>query len=173
MASEQNTKQENSVKKGNIFQSIVFQNLSVNLVILLAFVIVTIVLINSLIGMKEMAVIASQGEAETLIAEAKIKQATLLIDGRLSALIGASTIDSVDEATIQGYLSDIDAAKAQIPDALNYLSTSLLVTQGQNGDQIFNELSTALDTYLADADKIAAGCKAKDMNTVFGNLSTT
>ncbi|WP_044915267.1 methyl-accepting chemotaxis protein [Butyrivibrio sp. WCE2006] len=173
MAIEQNSKQENSLKKGNIFQSIVFQNLSVNLVILLAFVIVTIVLINSLIGMKEIAVTASQGEAETLIAEAKIKQATLLIDGRLSALIGASTIDSVDEATIQGYLSDIDAARAQIPDALNYLSTSLLVTQGQNGDQIFNELSTALDTYLADADKIAAGCKAKDMNTVFGILSST
>ena len=117
MASEQNTKQENSVKKGIFFQSIVFQNLSVNLVILLAFVIVTIVLINSLIGMKEIAVTASQGEAETLIAEAKIKQATLLIDGRLSALIGASTIDTVDEATIQGYLSDIDAARAQIPDA--------------------------------------------------------
>ena len=173
MASEQNSKQENSLKKGNIFQSIVFQNLSVNLVILLAFVIVTIVLINSLIGMKEIAVTASQGEAETLIAEAKIKQATLLIDGRLSALIGASTIDTVDEATIQGYLSDIDAARAQIPDALNYLSTSLLVTQGQNGDQIFKELSTALDTYLADADKIAAGCKAKDMNTVFGILSST
>ncbi|SEL96121.1 Methyl-accepting chemotaxis protein (MCP) signalling domain-containing protein [Butyrivibrio sp. ob235] len=177
MANERNVNNETetmkTAQKGAFFQTIAFQNLAVNLVILLAVVIVTIILVNSMKGMMNTAVTASTNEVDTLIAEGKLKQATLQIDGSLSALIGAASMESVDDETLQGYADTLKAAEAQIPELTEYLSTSLLVTQVADGAEQYAALENSLNAFLADANSIMESCMARDMEPAFAVLSSS
>ena len=103
MAYERNETTEKSSQKGGFFQTILFQNMAVNIIILVAVIIMTIVMVNGMKAMMFTAVTASTNEVDTLIAEGKLRQATLQIDGSLSALIGAASMESVDDETLQGY----------------------------------------------------------------------
>ena len=162
-----------SAQRGGFFQTILFQNMAVNVVILVAVVVVTITMINSMNVMKATAVTASTNEVDTLIAEGKLRQATLQIDGNLSALIGAASMESVDDATLQGYADTLKAAEAQIPALTEYLSTSLLVTQVADGPAQYSALESSLNAYLADANAIMESCLARDMEPAFAVLSST
>ncbi len=159
--------------KINFLQTILFQNLAVNLVILVAVVIVTIILVNSMKVMKSTAVMASTNEVDTIIAEERLRQKTLLIDGRVSALIGASGMEGIGDDVLQGYADGIIEAEKEIPKIREYLSTSLLVTQSQEGAAEFQVLDKALDAYLADADAIMNAALARDMNTIYSVFGAT
>ncbi|WP_026523766.1 methyl-accepting chemotaxis protein [Butyrivibrio sp. MB2005] len=174
MANDRDNRQEiMSERKGSFLQTIAFQNLAVNIVILIAVIIVTIIMINSMKTMKFTANTASVNEAESLVQEAKLREKTLLIDGRLSALIGASSVEGVDQATLQGYVDDMKAAEAGIPEHVEYLKQSILVTQVADGQQQMDALEAALNSYLADANAIVDGCMSGDLQTVYGILGST
>jgi methyl-accepting chemotaxis protein len=164
---------ERETKGGAFFQTIAFQNLAVNLAILLAVIIVTIILTNSMKTMKYTANMASVNEVDSLITEATLRQQTLIIDGRISALIGASSVEGVDESTLQGYINDINTAEAKIPGCMEYLSTSIVVTQVADGEQQVSALSSAIDAYLSDVHSIVQGCQSHDLETVYGVLGAT
>ncbi len=164
---------ERETKGGAFFQTIAFQNLAVNLAILLAVIIVTIILTNSMKTMKSTANMASVNEVDSLITEASLRQQTLIIDGRISALIGASSVEGVDESTLQGYINDINTAEAKIPGCMEYLSTSIVVTQVADGEQQVSALSSAIDAYLSDVHTIVQGCQSHDLETVYGVLGAT
>ena len=160
-------------KKGGFLQTILFQNLAVNVLILAAVIVVIAVMINGMNSMKSTAVMASTNEVDTLIAEGKLRQCTLQIDGSLSALIGASSMAGVDDETLQGYADTMEAAEAQIPALTEYLSTSLLVTQFADGEERYAALEGALNAYLADADAIKDSCMVRDVESVFAVLGAT
>ncbi len=164
---------ERETKGGAFFQTIAFQNLAVNLVILLAVIIVTVIMTNSMKVMKDTANTASVNETDALITEAMLRQQTLIIDGRVSALIGASSVEGVDEATLKGYIDDINAAEAKIPSGMDYMKTSLVVEQTADGGQQVTALQSAIDAYLADVHTIVQACQSHDMATVYAVLGAT
>ncbi|WP_026527597.1 methyl-accepting chemotaxis protein [Butyrivibrio sp. VCD2006] len=173
MAYERNETTEMSSQKGGFFQTILFQNMAVNIIILVAVIIMTIVMVNGMKTMMFTAVMASTNEVDTLIAEGKLRQATLQIDGSLSALIGAASMESVDAETLQGYADTLKAAEAEIPDLTEYLSTSLMVTQVAEGPEQYAALESSLNAFLADANAIMESCLARDMEPAFAVLSST
>ena len=177
MAYERNTAEnptnEKTVQKGGLFQTIAFQNLAINMVILVAVIIVVIVMVNGMKVMMSTAVMANTNATDTLVNEAALRERILLIDGRVSTLVGASGLDIVDEATLQGYRDDIAKAESEIPTYTEYLSTSILVTYVADGSDQFAALQSLLNAYLADVDTIVNGCKTKDMETVYGVLAST
>lgn len=177
MAYERNTAEnptnEKTVQKGGLFQTIAFQNLAINMVILVAVIIVVIVMVNGMKVMMSTAVMANTNATDTLVNEAALRERILLIDGRVSTLVGASGLDIVDEATLQGYRDDIAKAESEIPTYTEYLSTSILVTHVADGPDQFAALQSSLNAYLADVDTIVNGCKTKDMETVYGVLAST
>ena len=177
MAYERNTAEnptnEKTVQKGGLFQTIAFQNLAINMVILVAVIIVVIVMVNGMKVMMSTAVMANTNATDTLVNEAALRERILLIDGRVSTLVGASALDIVDEATLQGYRDDIAKAESEIPTYTEYLSTSILVTHVADGPDQFAALQSSLNAYLADVDTIVNGCKTKDMETVYGVLAST
>lgn len=177
MAYERNTAEnptnEKTVQKGGLFQTIAFQNLAINMVILVAVIIVVIVMVNGMKVMMSTAVTVSTNMTNTLGNEAALRERILLIDGRVSTLVGATGLDIVDEATLQGYRDDIAKAESEIPTYTEYLSTSILVTHVADGSDQFAALQSLLNAYLADVDTIVNGCKTKDMETVYGVLAST
>ena len=177
MAYERNTAEnptnEKTVQKGGLFQTIAFQNLAINMVILVAVIIVVIVMVNGMKVMMSTAVTVSTNMTNTLGNEAALRERILLIDGRVSTLVGASGLDLVDEATLQGYRDDIAKAESEIPTYTEYLSTSILMTYVAEGPDQFAALQSSLNAYLADVDTIVNGCKTKDMETVYGVLAST
>lgn len=177
MAYERNTAEnptnEKTVQKGGLFQTIAFQNLAINMVILVAVIIVVIVMVNGMKVMMSTAVTVSTNMTNTLGNEAALRERILLIDGRVSTLVGATGLDIVDEATLQGYRDDIAKAESEIPTYTEYLSTSILVTYVADGSDQFAALQSLLNAYLADVDTIVNGCKTKDMETVYGVLAST
>ena len=177
MAYERNTAEnptnEKTVQKGGLFQPIAFQNLAINMVILVAVIIVVIVMVNGMKVMMSTAVTVSTNMTNTLGNEAALRERILLIDGRVSTLVGATGLDIVDEATLQGYRDDIAKAESEIPTYTEYLSTSILVTYVADGSDQFAALQSLLNAYLADVDTIVNGCKTKDMETVYGVLAST
>ena len=177
MAYERNTAEnptnEKTVQKGGLFQTIAFQNLAINMVILVAVIIVVIVMVNGMKVMMSTAVTVSTNMTNTLGNEAALRERILLIDGRVSTLVGATGLGIVDEATLQGYRDDIAKAESEIPTYTEYLSTSILVTYVADGSDQFAALQSLLNAYLADVDTIVNGCKTKDMETVDGVLAST
>ena len=174
MAYERNENDQTAnSQRGGFFQTILFQNMAVNLVILVAVVIVTLVMISGMKLMMATAVMASTNEVDTLIAEGKLRQCTLKIDGSLSALIGAASMESVDDETLKGYADTLKAAEAEIPALTKYLSTSLMVTQVADGAEQYAAMENALNAFLADSNTIMESCLARDMEPAFTVLSTT
>ena len=76
-------------------------------------------------------------------------------------------MEGIGDDVLQGYADGIIEAEKEIPEIREYLSTSLLVTQSQEGAAEFQVLDKALDAYLADADAIMNAALARDMNTIY------
>ena len=157
-------------KNGLFFQKIGFQNLAFNLAILLAALIVTNILVSSMKVMMNTAVVASVNEADTIVQESKLKEALLLIDGRISALTGIMSLGEGFEEQINGYIDDIENAKSNISGYLEYLSTSLLVTQVADGADQYAALESAVNAYLSDVDQIVAAGKEGNVQGAYDVL---
>ena len=90
-------------KKVNFFQQIVFQNLAINLLMLLVGGLTIVVMTVSMQNIISTAVTASQTEAELLINEAKLRQDIISIDGAISALLGATSLGTATEENLETY----------------------------------------------------------------------
>ena len=159
--------------KGGFFQTILFQNMAVNILILVTVLIVIFVMIDGMKYIMTIAEEASTNQADTLIAEGKLRQCTLAIDGSLSALLGAATMESIDSETLQGYADTMKNAEAQIPEHLEYLSTSLMVTQIEGGADQYAAMESAINAYLADANAIMEACLSRNLEPAFAVLQAT
>ena len=148
-------------KTVSVFKQIVFQNFAVNIVMLALFIITILVMTQSMKNIMSTAVTASQNEAELLINEAKLREDVISIDGAISALLGATSIGTTDEANLETYYTTISTCEAEMPALLKYMENCLLVTQnGAEGQAQVNDIITHTNEYLAVVDQMVAAFRA-------------
>ena len=120
---------ENKKTNVSFFQKIIFQNLATNVVMLVVGLATVLIMISCIKTIISSAVTASQNECDLLIKEAKLREDVIAMDGAIAALLGATSADDVAPENLEGYYSVITQAEAEIPELLNYIQGSLLVTQ--------------------------------------------
>lgn len=140
--------------KISFFQKIVFQNLAINIVMLVMFIIAIFAMTNSMKSMINTAVVASTNEADLLVQESKLREDMITIDGSISALLGATSLDNVDTANLETYYETISKCESEIPDYLAFLAQSILVTQTADGPQQYSAIESSVNAYLGDVNSM-------------------
>ena len=155
----------NENKKTNVsfFQKIIFQNLAINAVMLVVGLITILILVSSMKTIIASAIMASQNECDLLIKEAKLREDVISMDGAIAALLGATTADDVAPENLEGYYTTISQAEAEIPELLNYIQGSLLVTQlGDVGKAQSDALTSLTNKYIDDVNAMVTCFRAND-----------
>ena len=152
----------NSKSNGGIkfFQTIVFQNIAVYVVMLVLGLITVITARTGMETIISKAVSASTNEVNLLIKEGEIEKNLLRIDGSVQALVGA--VGVTDQAYLTGYYENIENARAPIPELLDFLDNSIFVTQVSDGKEQAAAVRQAVESYLAVVDELNVAFKAAD-----------
>jgi methyl-accepting chemotaxis protein len=147
----------------SFFQKIVFQNLALNGVMLVLGLLTIIVMTNGMKTIISSAVVASQNECDLLIKEAKLREDIISMDGAIAALLGATSADDVEPENLESYYAVITQAEAEIPELLNYIQGSLLVTQlGATGQAQADAITNLTNKYVEDVNAMVSCFRAMD-----------
>ncbi len=157
-----NNSAENKTEGISFFKKIGFQNLAVNLVMLLMFVIAIIIMDSNMKNIISISVEASNDDIQLLSKEARLRENLITIDGNLSALLGAVSMGTNDPANYEVYFTNIDAVEKEMPDLLAYLQGSILVTRAENGVAQMDEIKKTTDAFLAITDDMVVALRAAD-----------
>ena len=154
-----------SEKRVNLFQKIVFQNTAVNVVMLVLFLITIIIAKNSMQTLIYTSVMASTNEVDLLLKESTLKQNLLSIDGSIAALLGATSLGTIDQSNLESYYSNITAKEGEIPELLAFLEQSILVTQAAEGKAKYDAVASTVNEYVSVVDKMVSSFKTGDAAT--------
>ena len=155
------------------FYSIKFQNVVLNLLILLAFVLYVFTSIGALYKLKNYAVTTGNSQLECAREAYELKADVIHISAELNRYIGqaesGTVITTSDFAAMDSYISDIDSH-------LNYLDNCLLVSDLENGAQLVSTNRENVEVYLSAVDNIRScilkGDVAGAIKYVFGDYGT-
>ncbi len=146
----------------NFFQKIAFQNLAVNVVMLIMFIIAIAIMDNNMKNIIHIANSASQGEVQLLSHEAKLREGIITIDGNLSALLGAVSMGTNDPANYEVYFTNIDAVEAAIPEHISFMQESILVSEGKDGQAKMDEVIRTTNEFLDATNQMVVSLRAND-----------
>lgn len=149
----------------NLFRKIGFQNLAVNIVMLVMFVTALLIMNSNTKNIINSAVGASNDEIQLLSKEAKLREGLITIDGNLSALLGAVSMGTNDPANYEVYFTNIDAVEKEVPDLLSFMQRSILVTQGENGPAQMEAVMKTTNDFIAITDEMVVSLRAADAAT--------
>ena len=149
----------------NLFRKIGFQNLAVNIVMLVMFVTALLIMNSNTKNIINSAVGASNDEIQLLSKEAKLREGLITIDGNLSALLGAVSMGTNDPANYEVYFTNIDAVEKEVPDLLSFMQGSILVTQGENGPAQMEAVMKTTNDFIAITDEMVVSLRAADAAT--------
>lgn len=155
------------------FYSIKFQNVVLNLLILLAFMLYVFTSIGALYKLKNYAVTTGNSQLECAREAYELKADVIHISAELNRYIGqaesGTVITTSDFAAMDSYISDIDSH-------LNYLDNCLLVSDLENGAQLVSTNRENVEVYLSAVDNIRScilkGDVAGAIKYVFGDYGT-
>ena len=157
-----NNSAENKTEGISFFKKIGFQNLAVNVVMLLMFVIAIIIMDSNMKNIINISVGASNDEIQLLSKEARLRENLITIDGNLSALLGAVSMGTNDPANYEVYFTNIDAVEKEMPDLLAFLQGSILVTQAADGPAQMDEINKTTNAFLTITDDMVVQLRAAD-----------
>ena len=161
--------QPGEAKKGNFLQSILFQNLVVNALILIAFIIFAVINTNAITTVKTQALIASENVVLCANANAAldrdIVQISAEINKNLGQLEGGTKITEADFA-------DMDATIADINQHLDYLDTSILPGNLGDGAERVANLRSSLEAFVGTAENLKACILADDLPGAISYVSS-
>lgn len=149
----------------NLFRKIGFQNLAVNIVMLVMFVTALLIMNSNTKNIINSAVGASNDEIQLLSKEAKLREGLITIDGNLSALLGAVSMGTNDPANYEVYFTNIDAVEKEVPNLLSFMQGSILVTQGENGPAQMEAVMKTTNDFIAITDEMVVSLRAADAAT--------
>lgn len=109
---------KNKIEDIKIFQKIGFQNLAVNLVMLVMFIIAIVIMDGNMKNIISIGIGASNDDIQLLSKEARLRENLITIDGNLSALLGAVSMGTNDPANYEVYFTNIDAVEKEMPELL-------------------------------------------------------
>ncbi len=155
--------------KGNFFQTITFQTIAINAVIMIAFIIYAIITNNAMTSVKNQALIASEN---TLICSnhvATLKQDVIHVSAEINKNLGqmeaGATFTEDDFADMNSYISDMSAH-------LDYMDTSLLIGNLADGQERVTNLRTTVEAFCGTATNLKNCILANDLPGAISYVST-
>ena len=157
----------NNKNEGKIsfFQRIAFQNLAVNIVMLVMFIVAVLIMDHNMKNIISTSLSVSQSEIQLLDREAKLREGMITIDGNISALLGAVSMGTNDPANYEIYFTNIDTVEAQVPGYLEFMQNSILVTQAQDGPAQMDEVLRTTNDFLDATNQMVTSLRANDAAT--------
>ena len=154
--------------KGNFFQSITFQNIIVNAVIMAAFIIYAVVTSSAMNSVKSQALLASENELICSMEASAIKQDIIHISAEINKNLGqmqsGTVMTAEDFADMDGYLEDVKGH-------LDYMDTSLLVDNLENGKELTATLRSNVEAYCSTASSMEQAILAGDIGEAIKYVS--
>lgn len=159
--------------KGNFFQSISFQNIIVNVVILAAFIIYAVISNSAMQSVKSLAYVASENELICAQESAALRQDVVHISAEINRTLGqleaGKEMPAEEFADMEGYMNDIGSH-------LDYLDASILVENLPDGQERVDNLRASAEALVAAAGAMenfiisgdftgAIGCVSGDYGT--------
>ena len=159
--------------KGNFFQSISFQNIIVNVVILAAFIIYAVISNSAMQSVKSLASVASENELICAQESAALRQDVVHISAEINRTLGqleaGKEMPAEEFAEMEGYMNDIGSH-------LDYLDASILVGNLPDGQERVDNLRASAEALVAAAGAVenfiisgdftgAIGCVSGDYGT--------
>ncbi|CBK75718.1 hypothetical protein CIY_32380 [Butyrivibrio fibrisolvens 16/4] len=159
--------------KGNFFQSISFQNIIVNVVILAAFIIYAVISNSAMQSVKSLALVASENELICAQESAALRQDVVHISAEINRTLGqleaGKEMPAEEFADMEGYMNDIGSH-------LDYLDASILVGNLPDGQERVDNLRASAEALVAAAGAMenfiisgdftgAIGCVSGDYGT--------
>ena len=140
-------------QKGNFFQSIIFQNLAVYSLILVAFIIYAVINTSAIKSVKSQALVASENVVLCLNANAALEkdlvQISAEINKNLGQLEGGTTITESDFA-------DMDATISEMDEQLDFMDSCILIGNLSDGEQRVANLRSSVSAYIETAENLKA-----------------
>lgn len=156
--------------KGNFFQSISFQNGLVYALILVAFIIYAIVQNSAMSSLVDTASTASLNQFDLIGEEAALKQDIIHISAEINKNLGqceAGTVLTNDDfADFDSYIEDISTH-------LDYIDSSILVTQTSDGAEKAATLRQTVEEYVTIAKEMEGYILDQNLMGAIGIVSTT
>lgn len=159
--------------KGNFFQSISFQNIIVNVVILAAFIIYAVISNSAMQSVKSLASVASENELICAQESAALRQDVVHISAEINRTLGqleaGKEMPAEEFADMEGYMNDIGSH-------LDYMDASILVGNLPDGQERVDNIRANAEALVAAASAIenfiisgdftgAIGCVSGDYGT--------
>ena len=155
--------------KGNFFQSITFQNIIVNVVILIAFIVYAIISNTAMQSVKSQALVASENELICAEESAQLRQDIIHISAEINRTLGqcgAGDIMSASEFDdMNSYIDDLE-------NHLTYMESSIIVSNVSDGEQLVADLRTNTEAFASSAETLKDYIAASDVAGAIGYVST-
>ena len=149
-------------QKGNVLSTTLFQNIMFNAIILIAFIIYAIVMMQALSTITSSATVASTNQSELQRQEGKLHQMTVNINGDVHTIVSTTAAggivsddnDSVKE--VRRLCSELDNYVSYITDE------SILVSQSADGPAQAAELASCIDKYKSAVENVISYAQTGD-----------
>ena len=149
-------------QKGNVLSTTLFQNIMFNAIILIAFIIYAIVMMQALSTITSSATVASTNQSELQRQEGKLHQMTVNINGDVHTIVSTTAAggivsddnDSVKE--VRKLCSELDNYVSYITDE------SILVSQSADGPAQAAELASCIDKYKSAVENVISYAQTGD-----------
>ena len=155
--------------KGNFFQSITFQNIIVNVVILVAFIVYAIISNTAMQSVKSQALVASENELICAEESAQLRQDIIHISAEINRTLGQCEAGNIMSASefddMNSYIDDLE-------NHLTYMESSIIVSNVSDGEQIVADLRTNTEAFASSAETLKGYIAASDMAGAIGYVST-
>ncbi|MBR5635545.1 MAG: methyl-accepting chemotaxis protein, partial [Pseudobutyrivibrio sp.] len=154
--------------KGNFFQSITFQNIIVNVVILAAFIIYVVISNSAMQSLKSVAIESSENELICAQESAALRQDVIHISDEINRTLGqfeaGKEMPAEEFANMEGYMNDIGSH-------LDYMDASLLVGYLPGGQERVDNLRASAEALVAAAGAMENFIISGDFNGAIGCVS--
>ena len=154
--------------KGNFFQSITFQNIIVNVVILAAFIIYVLISNSAMQSLKSVAFESSENELICAQESAALRQDVIHISDEINRTLGqfeaGKEMPAEEFANMEGYMNDIGSH-------LDYMDASLLVGYLPGGQERVDNLRASAEALVAAAGAMENFIISGDFNGAIGCVS--
>lgn len=155
--------------KGNFLQSITFQNIIVNVVILVAFIVYAIITNSAMQSVKGQALVASENELICATESAAIREDVIHISAEINRTLGQCASGTV---LTQEEFADMDSYISDVESHLQYMETSILINNLPDGADRVATLRASVEAYIETAQNLKNCILAMDITGAIEYVST-
>ena len=146
-----NSQMGENTGKGNFFQSIIFQNLAVYALILIAFIIYSLINTSAIKSVKSQALLASENVLLAADANAAIEKDIVQISAEINKTLGQLEGGTV---IVESDFADMDAAISDINEHLDFMDNCILIGNLGDGEERVANLRSSVNAFVGTANNL-------------------